>query len=132
MIGFKPRPFVNITPINSPGITVVDLGELHEGAREGVEVPRSSSLPPVSVSRSHGMGGGRHASLPPMTPATISGKITSRMPIFDEEEVQEVLETSSDESTGYATSSQRGPEGASGEVPEVPPLRNSQVSKAKK
>ena len=132
MIGFKPHSFTNFTPINSTGITVVDLGELHEGASEGVEVACSSrlpSLPPISVPRSHGTGVGRHGSLPPTTPAAIPRKIKFRMPNFDVEEVQETLETYSDcsGSVGDATS-QGEPEG--GEVSEVP-LRGSVVRQSK-
>jgi hypothetical protein len=45
MILSRPRQFFNVTPINHMGITVVDLGDMDEG----MEAPRSSSLPPTSV-----------------------------------------------------------------------------------
>jgi hypothetical protein len=115
MINFRPRPFIRFTPIES-GITFVDLGELHEDASHGVEVPRdrSTSLPPISAPRLHNMGEGRHGSLPPMTP-------TSNLEA--EENAQGVREIGSDGSD--TTSSQGEPDNS-----EVP-LRNSQVSKAK-
>lgn len=109
MIDFKPRPFVpfvNITPINSNGVTIVDLGELHdpEGTNEGADV-HSSFLPPTSVNaavqRSHGMGEG------------VEGN------------AQEIVETGSDGSTGDTSSSQGEPNNSE------EPLRSSQVSKAK-
>ncbi|KAF8261410.1 hypothetical protein EI94DRAFT_1810325 [Lactarius quietus] len=45
MILSRLRQFFNIIPINQMGITVVDLGDMDEG----IEAPRSSSLPPTSV-----------------------------------------------------------------------------------
>jgi hypothetical protein len=119
MNNFRPCPFINFTPIES-GITFVDLGrQLHEDASQGVEVPRdrSISLPPISAPRLHSTGG-RHGSLPPMTPTSI---------LEVEENAQGVRETRSDRSAELedTTSSQGEPDNS-----EVP-LRNSQVSKAK-
>ena len=122
MINSELRPFINCTPINSTGITIVDLGELHEGVSDGVEVPRSSSVPPISLLRPHGVGEDRHGSLPPMTQTAIS----SRMSNFAvEEDAQGVGETDSYGSNALAgPSSHREPEDGG-------TLRSSQVSKAK-
>jgi hypothetical protein len=67
MIRTKPPIFFNITPVNSTGMTAVDLGEMDES----FEGPRHSSLPPVTtpVTETHrqtdNTRGGRHRSLPP-------------------------------------------------------------------
>ncbi len=122
MIGFRPHTFINITPINPTGIMIVDLGELPEGASENGEVPRPSSVPPISLPRSHGLGEVRHGSLPPMSPTIISKKKTSHKSNFVVEECAQG--TGSDGSAGD-TNLQGEPEDS-----EVP-LRNSQVSKVK-
>lgn len=131
-INLEPHSFLNITPIQSSRITIVDLGELHEGGSEGPEVPYLLPQPPILAQHSHGIGRRRHRSLPAITlttPTTMTTtkNIAPRMSNFAvEENAQEGEETSSDVSEGDATFSQGEPE--DGEMP----LRNSQVSKAKR
>ena len=125
---FEPRTFLNITPIQSSKITTVDLGELHEGGSEGPEVPHFLARSPILARHSHGIVGGRHKSLPPITlttpmTMTTTKNIAPRMSnVAVEENAQEDEETSLDTSEQDATFSEDG----------EMPLRNSQVSKTKK
>jgi hypothetical protein len=64
----QPPIFFKVTPVNPIGMTVVDLGQMDNALP--VQVPRHSSLPPVTETRTrhageHSFAEGRHRSLPP-------------------------------------------------------------------
>src|ERR1700761_3981134 len=119
MILGRPRQFFNVTPINQIGITVVDLGDIDEG----MEAPRSSSLPPTSVKLFEDISrDSRHKSLP----CTIED-IWPKTPSSSEESDEEKGDTGS--SLGNASdgaSSQLVPAAEDSEGS----LRSSHVSRA--
>lgn len=63
--GYRPPLFINITPVNPNGVTVIDLGQMDEG----LETTRHSSLPPPESpsqeTHENKLRGRRHCSLPP-------------------------------------------------------------------